>query len=191
METYYSSKYLVEYWFASLPRMIKEFSDALGQSVIFAELDSHYPNGISSIFDYMASLPGVPYCDTRLVEPLLKVDGAGMAYIRNSQSPLFYDACAEFTAQTYVRKGPIYLADQLSRYRAVCIGKKKGWIMTDLNEFMEGRFRFFFKGEPEGEHPVPLEERWQARSNSKYRFGGMTSDKRIIWHAIAQEGQAQ
>ena len=181
METHYCGKYVSEYWAASLFRVTKEFSNFVNQPIVFAELDSLYPKGIKEIFEYITTQSHVPYCDVGDLYPILKIDGGLAAYNRNDECSEFYDIGSDFMERNYMRKGPIYLADQLARYQAVCIGKRRGWNMTDINKFMKGRYRYFFKGEPEGEHPLPLEERWETRSNSKYTFGGMTHEKRLIW----------
>ena len=162
----------------------KRLGEMFQKTIIGAELDSCYPSGIRDIYNYIANSDSIIYVDAGILSPALRIDSACQSYNPNGKNDgAFQELLQHFRREHLIKGGPIYLYDQIIRYRALCIAKKQNWKIDDLNIFMKGQFHHFFKSDDDAvEHPVKsMDVKWNSRSNSKFLFGGMTADKRIIW----------
>jgi hypothetical protein len=96
----------------------------------------------------------------------------------------FLDMFIDHIREDLARSGPIYLFDQMARYRIVAEGRKRGWNMFDVNKHTKGGFRRLFK---QTDYSLPLEERKKTRLGGEYTFVGMSEDRRLIVQKLPQK----
>ncbi|GHV53627.1 hypothetical protein FACS1894216_11990 [Synergistales bacterium] len=151
-----------------------------GKTGIYFEMDSEYPQGVHEVFSYM-SRHSICYAATLELYPTLMIDctcqSGSLSYENVSFNKISNDYRMGILSSK-MGKGPLYLFDQLCRYRAIAWAKKKGYDTVDINEYTNGRFRYFFKQDG-GE--LPLEERKKMRATGNFRFKGMTEDRMCIF----------
>ncbi|GHV53394.1 hypothetical protein FACS1894216_11300 [Synergistales bacterium] len=167
----------------------REMVGSPGKTGIYFEMDSDYPQGIHEIFSYM-SQHSICYVPTRELYPTLMVDctcqSGSLSYENVSFNKIFKDDRMGIISSK-MGKGPLYLVDQLCRYKAIAWAKKKGYDMVDINEYTNGRWRYFFKQDG-GE--LPLEKRKKMRATDKFNFKGMTEDRRCIFEKSQEQDTA-
>ncbi|GHV28369.1 hypothetical protein FACS1894167_05170 [Synergistales bacterium] len=150
------------------------------QTSIYFEMDSEYPQGVHEVFSYM-SRHSICYVATRELYPTLMVDCTCSNFGSSYESVSFNKISNDYRMgilSSKMGKGPLYLFDQLCRYRAIAWAKKKGYDTVDINEYTNGRFRYFFK---QGGEELPLEKRKKMRQTDNFRFKGMTEDRMCIF----------
>jgi hypothetical protein len=72
----------------------------------------------------------------------------------------------------------------MALYRAVCLGREKGWDMSEINKDIAGIGRapgMFIK--PAGE-VIPLTERVAIRTNAFYKISGISPEGRFSWDPV-------
>ncbi|MDR1916625.1 MAG: hypothetical protein LBQ58_08640 [Synergistaceae bacterium] len=162
---------------------LKEFQTP----VILLELDSVYPEGIDKVFAFMSKQPISYVENVNELFPALRFDGGCMALSPCDDAMSYLDTLTDYCSEILARNGPIYLFDQVARFRTHIRGAEKGWKMTDINEHTNGKFRYFFKDNTD--YSFSLEERRKTRTNNNITFTGMTEDRRCIWVRKPQEGK--
>jgi hypothetical protein len=143
-------------------------------------MDSDYPQGVDEIFSYM-SRHSICYVTTPELYPTLMVDCTCQNYSSSYENISFNKISKDYRMEilsSKMGKGPLYLFDQLSRYMAIAWAKKKGYDMVDINEYTNGRWRYFFKQDG-GE--LPLEKRKKMRTTDNFSFKSMTEDRRCVF----------
>jgi hypothetical protein len=146
------------------------------------ELDSTYPPEAKDVFDVMAKYP-ITITETDSLYPALRIDGAGSATMPCDEADAFSDMIFDHYREDLARGGPIYLFDQIAKYRAVAEGRRRGWNMFDVNKYTNGGFRRIFK---QGGSELSIDKRKKTRSSMEYVLAGMTEDRRIIVKKITQ-----
>jgi hypothetical protein len=155
------------------------------QPIILIELDSIYPPEAKSVFDFMAKHP-ISFAETDDLCPVLRVDGGCTAFMPCDEAFSLLDLFIDHIREDLARSGPLYLFDQLAKYRVVAEGKKRGWEMVDINKHTNGGFRRLFK---ESDMSLSLDERKKTRLNDEYAFAGMSEDRRLIVQKLPQRGE--
>jgi hypothetical protein len=151
-----------------------------GKADIYFEMDSEYPQGIDEVFSYM-SRHSICYVATRELYPTLMVDCTCHSSSLSYESVSFNKIRNDYRKgilSSKMGKGPLYLFDQLSRYKAIAWTKKKGYDIVDINEYTNGRWRYFFK---QGGDELPLEKRKKMRTTDNFKFKSMTEDRRCVF----------
>jgi hypothetical protein len=155
----------------------KKHLEIYNQPIIGIELDSIYPPEAKDVFDFMAKCP-VIIAETDNLCPALRIDGGAHAFMPCDEAFYFLDLFIDHMREDLTRRSsPIYLFDQMARYRVVAEGRKRGWEMLDINKHTNGGFRRLFK---ESDMSLSLDERKKTRLNDKYTFAGMSEDRRLI-----------
>jgi hypothetical protein len=171
-----------EYLALAVTVAYRKISEICNQPLVGLELDSTYPPEAKDVFDFMAKCPYV-IAETDNLYPALRIDGGACASMPCNEAFAFLDMYIDHIREDLARGGPIYLFDQMARYRIVAEGRKRGWNMIDINKYTDGGFRRIFK---QGDDSLPLDERKKTRLSGNYTFAGITEDRRLIVKKIAQ-----
>jgi hypothetical protein len=182
-KTHFSGEKVSEFLALLAVFAIRECLKIFNKPALFLELDSVYPRETKEVLEFMANCAYV-YADTKEIYPGLKIDGAAIAAKPCDDGFSCLAAQIEYERECLAARGPIYLFDQLARYRVVAKGRKAGWEMTDINEHTKGGFRRLFK--EEGDISISLDERKKMRASGDYTFAGMSEDRRVIVRKIHQ-----
>jgi hypothetical protein len=137
----------------------------------------------------MASRKTALIIDTGSSYPALKLDSTLSFYdASNEANGFLVNSMIDYMDEVLVKSGPIYLFDQACRYRAACLCKKNNMPVEDLNVYLRGHWRYFFKAEVKSVEAKKLEDKWKKdRSNSRYRLQGMSADKRLIYAPVEEK----
>jgi hypothetical protein len=178
--TKYDGEWMMEFCVSSRFMLANDILKTVGGTTIFADVDSKFPQGSSEILSKISQYP-LALCDTGDLHPLLRIDGALQAAQPTEETFSFFDTASDFMREDFVRPGPIYAFDQMALYRAVCLWKKKGLEVTEINSLVgsDEKFPGFFC--LKYEENIPLEERIPLRTNAHYKFKGFRSDGRLIF----------
>ncbi|GHV27017.1 hypothetical protein FACS1894167_01320 [Synergistales bacterium] len=182
--TEYSGRWMAEFCVSSRFMLANDILNYVGGATIFTDVDSKFPQGSAEILSKISQYPLV-LCDTGSLYPLLRIDGAIQAVQPTGETFSFFDAASDFMREDFTRTGPIYAFDQMALYRAVCLWKKKGLAVTEINSLIGGDKKFpkFFKLTEEDD-VIPLGERIPLRTNNNYKPKGFRPDGRVIWEQI-------
>ena len=162
--------------------VMQEIAKMTKNPLIFIELDSCYPKEMKAVFEYMANCKTPLIVDTGIVFPTLKLDSAVMCFdVSNEANNLFVSLNHDYMGEIIAKGGPIYLYDQVCRYRAACVCMRKGVQLEDLNHYLHNRWRDFFKADVSTIKSKSLKMKWEERSNTRYTFQGISRDKRLIY----------
>jgi hypothetical protein len=170
--------YTSELFALSALSFFRESLDIFKKPIVGFEMDSQYPPGTNEVFGFMSQCAHV-YAKTNDLYPSLYIDGGACAVSPCDDGIASLDTYIDYVRGELTRDGPIYLFDQVSRYRTVAEASQKGWNMIDINEYTGGKFRHYFKDGTD--YSYPLEERQKTRTNDDYLFAGMSEDRRCHW----------
>jgi hypothetical protein len=155
---------------------LRKYLEICNQPIVGIELDSIYPTEIKGVLDFMAQCP-IIIAETDDLYPALRIDGGACAHMPCDEAFAFLDMYIDHISEDLARGGPIYLFDQMARYRIVAECRKKRWNMIDINKHTDGEFRRLFK---QTDYSLSLEERKKTRLGSEYTFTGMSENRRFI-----------
>ncbi|MDR2780145.1 MAG: hypothetical protein LBB28_03375 [Synergistaceae bacterium] len=163
---------------------LRKYLEIFRQPIVGFELDSIYPPEIKDVFSFMTQCPiSIAENDDDLF-PALRLDGGCAGLMPCDEAFAFSDMFIDHLREDLARKGPIYLFDQMSLYRVVAEGRKKGWKMIDINKHTDGGFRRLFK---QTDKSLSLAERQKMRLSNEYIFAGMSEDRRFILQKLPQK----
>ncbi|MDR0647813.1 MAG: hypothetical protein LBF92_00550 [Synergistaceae bacterium] len=157
-----------------------EILDGIGGPAVFLDVDSDFREGSAEALSIVARKP-LSVCDNGSLFPLLRICGGMLGLRPAPDTYAFLGAAREFLLEDMAREGPLWGLDQMALYRAVCLGREKGWDISDINADIAGIGRapdMFIK--PAGE-VIPLDERRAIRTNAFYEFSGFSPDGRMTW----------
>jgi hypothetical protein len=166
----------------------REMVGLLGKTSIYFEMDSDYPQGVDEIFSYM-SRHSICYVTTPELYPTLMIDCTCQSNSLSYENVSFNKISSDEKMRILSSKmgnGPLYLVDQLCRYKAIAWAKKKSYDMVDISEYTSGRWRYFFKQDG-GE--LPLEKRKKMRTTDNFNFKTMTEDRRCVFEKTPVKGE--
>ncbi|GHV27013.1 hypothetical protein FACS1894167_01310 [Synergistales bacterium] len=181
--TKYDGSWMVEFCISSRFMMANDILKSVGGTTIFIDFDSTFPQGSFEILSKISQY-SLAMCDTGKSYPALRITAALLAAQPTEETFSFFDTASDFMREDFTRAGPVYAFDQMALYRAVCLWKKKGLAVTEINSLIGGDARFpgFFCLKEED--VIPLEERWRLRTLAHYKFKGFRPDGRLIWEQI-------
>ncbi|MDR1137564.1 MAG: hypothetical protein LBK91_04500, partial [Synergistaceae bacterium] len=178
--TGYKGKWTAEFAASARFMLADKILTETGGPTIFMDIDSRFPDGTSDILSLL-SRENLAVCDTGSLFPFNIISAALLCARPCEESFNFFGAVKECILSDFAREGPLWGLDQTALYRAVCIGKEKGWNISETNGLLNGRAKlpdFFVMNEDE---TVPLERRTGKRTNNFYRLTGFSDEGRTIY----------
>ncbi|GHV27006.1 hypothetical protein FACS1894167_01290 [Synergistales bacterium] len=181
--TKYDGDWMPEFCVSSRFMMANDILKTVGCATIFIDVDSTFPQGSSEILSKISQYP-LALCDTRELYPLLRIAGGLLAAQPDEETFYFFDTASDFMREDFTRSGPIYAFDQMALYRTLCLWKKKGMGITEINSLIgnDARFPDFFC--LKGEDVIPFAARKPLRTNNHYELKGFRPDGRLIFERI-------
>ncbi|GHV55903.1 hypothetical protein FACS1894216_19190 [Synergistales bacterium] len=181
--TKYDGSWMVEFCISSRFMMANDILKTVRGTTIFIDFDSTFPQGSDEILSKISQYPLV-LCDTGSLYPLLQITAALLAAQPTEETFSFFDTASDFMREDFTRAGPVYAFDQMALYRTLCLWKKKGMEVTEINSLIGGDARFpdFFCLKEED--VIPLAARKPLRTNDHYELKGFRPDGRLVFERI-------
>jgi hypothetical protein len=177
-ETRYKDKWIAEFSASARFILANEIMEKTGGPTIFLDIDSKIPEGSDAILSAL-SRQKLAVCDTGAWHPWSKISAAILCAHPSEEVYEFFEAVKGYILEDLTREGPLWGLDQVALYRAVCIGRDRGWDITDINKFLGGDIQmpaFFVKDSG----VIPLENRRAKRTNNYYSVRDITEDGRLV-----------
>ena len=178
--TRYGGPWMFEFCTSARFMLAGEILDVIGGPAVFLDVDSDFPAKSVEALSIVAGRD-LSVCDNGSLFPLLRISAAVLGLRPAPDTYAFLGALREFLLEDMAREGPLWGLDQMALYRAVCLGRERGWGMSDINSDIAGIGRapdMFIK--PAGD-VIPLDERRAIRTNAFYKFSGYSPDGRMTW----------
>jgi hypothetical protein len=178
--TKYDGRWLFEFTTAARFILARDILGVTNGPTVFMDVDSVFRPGSAEIMSKMSRYP-LAFCDTGKLWPILCVSAANLAAYPSQTAFSFFDAAGDFMREDLTREGPLWGFDQTGLYRAVCLGKKVGWEMTEINSILEGTAILpdFFTLDKE--ETIPLNERIALRTNAHYLYRGISTERKLYF----------